>query len=127
MEIVRRAYEAYERDGLEGLLSRLHPEIEWTTTGGFLEAATYRGHDGVRRYLGAMIDEFDDLRNEPEEYIEAGKQVVVTSRASGHGKLSGAPVQLTMAAICSFRDGKILRIHNYATRAEALEAAGVSE
>ena len=64
VEVVRRAFDAYEREGLDGLMRYLDPKIEWITTGAFLEAATYRGHEGVRGYLGAMIDEFDDLRKQ---------------------------------------------------------------
>ena len=127
VEIVRRALEAYEREGLDGLMCYLDPQIEWTTTGAFLEAATYHGHEGVRRYLGAMIDEFDDLRNTPEEFIDAGEQVVLTTRASGRGKLSGAPVELMMAWVSLVKDGRIIRIRNYREKAEALEAAGLSE
>jgi ketosteroid isomerase-like protein len=68
VEIVRRAFDAFEHDGVAGLLRHFDPRIEWTTTGAFPEASTYRGHEGVRRYLGAMLNEFDDLRNEPEEF-----------------------------------------------------------
>jgi ketosteroid isomerase-like protein len=126
VEIVRRAFAAYEREGLQGLLACLHPEIEWTTTGMFLDADTYRGHDDVRRYLG-LFDEFEDLRNEPIELIDAGEQVVVCSRVSGRGTRSGAAVDLMLYSVGSIRDGKIGRLHNYRTKAEALEAAGLSE
>jgi ketosteroid isomerase-like protein len=127
VEVVRRAFDAFEREGLDGLMCYLDPQVEWMTTGAFLEAATYRGHEGVRGYLGAMIDEFDDLRNTPEEFIDAGEQVVVMTRASGRGKLSGAPVELTMASVSLVRDGRIIRICNYRAKAEALKAAGLSE
>jgi uncharacterized protein len=40
VEIMRRFFDAFERDGLDGVLRLLHPDIEWTTTGAFLEAAT---------------------------------------------------------------------------------------
>ena len=127
VEIVRSAFAAGERDGLDGLLSALDPEIEWTTTGAFIEAATYQGHEGVRGYLGAMEDEFDDMRIDPEEFIDAGEQVVVAVRISGRGKRSGAPVELMLTSVFSLRGDKIVRIRNYAERAEALEAAGLTE
>jgi ketosteroid isomerase-like protein len=125
VEIVRRAFAAGESDGLDGLLPYLDPDIEWTTTGAFVEAGTYRGHEGVRRYLGAMYDEFEELRNELVEVIEAGSQFVVVSRITGRGKRSGAPVELILASIGSVSDGKIVRIRNYPSREKALEAAGL--
>jgi hypothetical protein len=36
-------------------------------------------------------------------------------------------VDLTLTAIISVRDGKIVRARNYRTKGEALEAAGLSE
>ena len=73
VETVRRSIEAYEGDGLDGYLRYFHPEVEWTSTGAYIEAATYRGHAGVRRYLGSMEEEFEDLRIEPLELIDAGE------------------------------------------------------
>jgi ketosteroid isomerase-like protein len=125
--VARRAYDAFERDGLDGLLRYLHPEIEWTTTGTFIEAGTYRGHEEVRRYLGSMLDEFEDSRNEPQELIDAGDQVVVSARLTGRGKRSGAPVELTLTSVAAVRDGMFVRVRNYSTKAEALEAVGLSE
>jgi hypothetical protein len=127
VEIVRRAYDAYGRDGLDGLMRYLHPEIEWTTTGPFRESATYRGHEEVRRYLGARLDVFEDVPVEPQELIDAGARVVVVARMSGRGKQSGAPVERTLASVGSLRDGMLVRIRNYPTKAEALEAVGLWE
>ena len=127
MEITGRFFDAFERDGLDGLLRQLHPEIEWTTTGAFIEAATYRGHEEVRNYLGSMLSEFENPRVVPEELIEAGDQAVSSWRFSGQGKQSGAAVELTLTSVSSLRDGKIVRIRNYPDKAEALEAVGLSE
>jgi hypothetical protein len=43
VESARRALEAFQREGLNGYLRYFDPEIEWTTTGAFIERATYRG------------------------------------------------------------------------------------
>jgi ketosteroid isomerase-like protein len=128
VEIVRRAFAAAsEGSGVEELMPYLDPGIEWTTTGAFLEPATYRGHEGVRHYFGLMENEFEDLRNEAEELIAAGEQVVVCSRVSGRGRRSGARVELLLHSVGSVRDGKIVRVRNYPSKAEALEAAGLEE
>ena len=128
VEIVRRALEAYQREGLDGYLRYFDPEIEWSTTDTWIERATYRGHGGVRRYLGTMEAEFEDVRIEPVELIDAGGEQVVSSvRISGRGKGSGAPVELTLISIGSLRDGMVFRIRNYPDMAAALEAAGLSE
>ena len=127
VEIVRRAIEAYGREGLDGVLRYYHPEIEWTSTGDYIEAATYRGHNGLRRYLGTMEDEFKDLRIEPVELIDAGEQVISSVRFTGRGKASDVPVEMTLISVGWLRDGLIHRVHNYPGMAAALEAAGLRE
>jgi ketosteroid isomerase-like protein len=127
VEVVRRSIEAYEREGLDGSLRYYDPEIEWTSTEAYIERATYRGHAGVRRYLGTPEEEFDDLRIEPVVLIDAGKNVISSVRISGRGKASGAPVALTLISLGSVRDGLIYRVRNYPDMATALEAAGLSE
>jgi ketosteroid isomerase-like protein len=127
VEIVRRALEAYDREGLDGYLRYLDPEIEWTTTDAWIERATYRGHAGVRRYLGTIEEEFENVRVEPVEVIDAGEQVVSSVRISGRGKGSGAPVELTLISVGWMRDGMAYRLRNYRDMAAALEAAGLSE
>jgi ketosteroid isomerase-like protein len=125
VEVIRRAAAGFERGDLDGMLRYHDPEIEWVTTGAFVESAAYRGHEGLRRYLGTMLDEFDDLRIEPEQLIDAGEQVVVSMRISGRGKLSGAHVELTLTSVSLLRDGNIVRVRNYSEKAEALEAVGL--
>jgi ketosteroid isomerase-like protein len=127
VEIVRRASAAFNRGGVEAALEFFDPEIEWTTTGIFLEAGTYRGHEGAVEYMGALATELAELHSEPETFIDAGDHVVVPFRLSARGKRSGAPVEFTGILVYTLRGGKIVRIRNYTDRDEALEAAGVRE
>jgi ketosteroid isomerase-like protein len=100
-------------------LRYLDPEVEWSTTDAWIERATYRGHDGVRRYLGSMAAEFEDVRAEPVELIDAGgEQVVSPVRISGRGKGSGAPVELTLISVGWLRNGVAYRIRNYPDMAQ---------
>jgi ketosteroid isomerase-like protein len=123
VEIVRRAIAAYSREGLDGVLRYYDPEIEWTSTGDYIERATYCGHDGLRRYFGTMEDEFEDLRIEPVELIDAGEQVLSSVRLTGRGKASGAAVEMMLISVGALRAGLIYRVRNYPDMAEAFEAA----
>lgn len=125
VEVVRRATAGFNERGLDGLLEFADPEIEWTTTGRYVEAGTYRGHDGIRKYLGTMMAEFEQVRVEPEELIDAGDHVVVPGRVLGRGKRSGAPVDLAMTIVYTVRDGRIVRARNFESRADALRASGL--
>jgi hypothetical protein len=48
-------------------------------------------------------------------------------RISGRAKLSGVETELTFATLHTLRDPKLARGREYATRTEALEAAGLWE
>ena len=87
VEIVRRALHCIRtrRPRRHGL-PHFDCEIEWTTTNGHIEPATYRGYEGVLRYLGAMACEIDGIRLEVLELIDAGEHVVFTWRVHGRAE-----------------------------------------
>jgi ketosteroid isomerase-like protein len=125
-DIVRRFIDAFNHGGIEAALPFLDPEVEWITTGLFVEQGTYRGHEGVIRYIGALAEEFDDFRTQPQELIDAGQRIVLPVRISGRGKRSGAGVDLRLTMVISLRDDLIVRVRNYEEEAEAFRAAGLS-
>ena len=78
----------------------------------------------IREYLRA----FSDLRIEAERIIDlSGDRVLVLSRHTARGKQSGVPIEHELGDLFTLRDGKIVRYDSYWNRAEALEAAGLSE
>ena len=76
-----------------------------------------------RHYWGTWAD----YTLEPDEVLEAGKDVVVVQRERGQGKGSGVPFESRWALIYSLIDGKIGRITHYDSEQSALQAAGLSE
>ena len=136
VELVRRGYEVLRQafDGSSGdvpdLGAFLDPEIEWRGPREFPDLAEPRyGHDGVRSYVATLSEAIEDYRMAPEEFIDAGDdQVLVFSREGGRGRGSGAEVVTQPTAhLWTIRDGKATRMQSYWERAEALEAAGLSE
>jgi uncharacterized protein len=134
VEIVQRGYvaliEALERGEFEeGTLDWLDPEIEWRGPREFPDLAEPRhGHDGVREYMAVLFEAIEDYRVTPEEFIDVGEQVLVFSREGGRGRGSGAEVESQPTAhLWMLRDGKAVRMQSYWERAQALEAAGLSE
>ncbi len=86
------------------------------------------GKDAVGEWFGDWFRTFDsDYRFEIEETRDWGNQVLVVATHNTRGRASGVPVTLRMAWVYTVRDGKVVRCDAYADRAEALEAAGLSE
>ncbi len=87
----------------------------------------YVGRDAVikasRHYWGT----WDEYRVEAEEILDAGPSVVVILHEYGRGKGSGAPFEKRHPQVWTFRGDRIIRWDSFSSRAEALEAAGLSE
>ena len=66
-------------------------------------------------------------RVDPEEFLDAGAAVVVCGRVSAQGRGSGVPVDRPFFCVYDMEAGRIRSIRIFGTRAEALEAAGLSE
>jgi ketosteroid isomerase-like protein len=134
-ENVERAREAYDALGLavrKGDLDAffreyVHPEIEWVPLEGALDVAPSHGHGPVKARMMAILDVMEESRIEAEEIIDAGEKVVIAIRISGRGRGSGIDVEANWFHVVTDRDDKAARIEWYASREEALEAAGLSE
>ena len=59
--------------------------------------------------------------------VDAGDSVVVRVRQSGRGKETGAQVENHAWQLFTLRNGKVVHCRGYDTKAQALEAAGLSE
>ena len=128
VEIVEEIYEQVSQGHTEVLYERLDPKVEWdTTTSDFPDAGLYHGHDGVREYRRRFWGTWEAQRNEPEELIDAGDSVVAVVRMGGRGKGSGIEIDQWFAWLWTFSEGKVIRVAVYQDRAEALEAAGLSQ
>ena len=128
-ETVRRAYEAFSRAGLDGFLEYVHPDAEYDATaaiGPF--AGMYYGRAAIQDFLADYFDSWEYARMEPEDFIETGEDhVVVPLRLHLRGKGSGIEVEARTINVWTLRDGKAVRLAVYNDKAEALEAAGLSE
>lgn len=87
----------------------------------------YVGRDAVIKASTHYWGTWDDYHVEAEEIIGAGPSVVVILHERGLGKGSGAPFEQHHPQLWTFRKGRIIRWESFPTRAEAVEAAGLSE
>ena len=90
------------------------------------DAATYRGHEGMRRWLAGWLDAFDEMSVEPLEFISVGDHVVVPTHQRFRSK-AGVDVDQHITQVLRFRGGKVIYATGYRDKSEALEAAGASE
>jgi ketosteroid isomerase-like protein len=130
VEVVRRMFERYSADDVEGWIACWDAEAEWIATAlGAVEGPTrvYRGHQGLRRFRTDVSDALADMRIRGSEFRDIGDRVVVLGAVSGRGAASGATFEQAMGWVFELRGGRIVRGRDYLDRRLALEAAGLPQ
>lgn len=125
-DLVRRAFEVHESEGIEASLRFFAPDVAWYTTDRWLEVDVYRGHDGMRAVQGEWAANFDNWGWAPQAIRDAGERVVVLAEMTGQVKGSGVPISRQLGLVVSdIHDGTMGTIRAYSSWAEALEAVGL--
>ena len=129
VEVVRAATEAMLAGDAGAALNALDRNIEWhATVGGIDEGRIYHGPEEVVQAFADYFEVWERIELRADEYIDAGAdEVVVFFHEVAKGRDSGAVVETDTGTINTVRNGKIVRVRSYMDRAEALEAAGLSE
>jgi ketosteroid isomerase-like protein len=128
IEIVRRAFETFAREGPEAMVDFWDPEIElWLPSGMIQAGGTYRGRAAVLDWMKEWAEAWDEIDYKPEEFTEAGDSVLVSVLYDGRGKGSGVRVEGRFWYLITLRNGNAVRWELYPERTQALEAAGLRE
>ena len=128
LEVVRKVYGFSGRDP-EAILEFIDAEavLDWTASRGPY-SGIYRGHAEIRRFWQAFLETWDEWVTEIQEAIEVDPETVVcVMHVRGRGKGSGVLIEAHGAGVWSVRDGKVTRAKLFQSKAEALEAVGLSE
>jgi uncharacterized protein len=115
VEAVRRSYEAFARGDLDAVVADMHDDIEWQQAQGLPHGGAYRGLDQVRAAIFDPLDEewWDEFAADPDEFLDAGAEVVVLGRYRGRAKGSGAELDVPFVHVWSFRGGKAWRFRQF--------------
>jgi ketosteroid isomerase-like protein len=125
VEIVRRAF-AYEIYGVGDRAEAeaiFDPHVVINPT----EEGPSYGLDAIRDNIEHWKGAWEELEVMTEEFIDAGDRVLVTVHHRGRGRGSGIEVDSRFYLVYTVHNGKVARSDEYADRADALEAAGLSE
>jgi ketosteroid isomerase-like protein len=121
--LVRRLLEVIAAQDFDAVEHLLDPEVEWTTSGRFLEGGVFRGPAEVRGYVERIAAEFEPFVLELIEIREVGDAPVVHTRTGGHGARSGADVLVDLHTVMRFRGELLYRARNFSAMEEAVAAA----
>lgn len=127
VELVRSAYEAYERGDVAAVLTLVDEDFEWT----YLDPAfedpepqVCRGREELAMGLGRM--ERLGLRPQLEEVAGAGDKVMVVLHTPGLDATRTRKSDDRNFEVLTLRDGRIVAMRACRSRSEASEFAGLS-
>jgi uncharacterized protein len=121
VEVVRRLFDSYRRGDYTGASACLAADVVYEV-GQELPA---RGREAVRAMWERWDSTWDELETVPEEFVDAGSQVLVTVHYSARGRGSGIKYEERLFDLYTFRDGQCVRKQEFRERSEALDAAGL--
>jgi ketosteroid isomerase-like protein len=128
VELVRTGLDAANREDIAAIIALTHPDIEFVALVADVEGRTYHGYDGIRQYFVDMHDAWIESEYEVEDLIDAASdRVVALVRWRAAGRTSGIRVDAPLAAVYSFRDGRIYRMIVFQSRADALQSVRLSD
>ena len=127
VELARRALEALDRRDLSSWLAVSDEDLEVVPTRDWPEPGV-RGAEAAFNWYVQAFDTLQPFRTADTEFIDAGAdKVLLQYRIDVRGRRSGAKVEWRRWCVVIMRKGRILRGEWFLERAEALEAAGLSE
>ena len=127
VEIVRRGFAGTNAGDFSYLQESMDENCEFRLPPDFPGTQGTRGPEGFVSVVNEVAEAFEDIRYEPQEFLDQGDRLFAAVRTVGHAKHTGLAVDLLVYWVYTFRDGKVVVMEAYLDRAEALEAAGLSE
>ena len=122
-ERLRAAYQAFNEGGVEAFLERLAPEVQLRDRESSPDRAETRyGKEGIMQLFDSYMEAFDALSLEPQEFIDAGDQIVVALHQRVRGKGSGVEVVGNIAHVWTMRGDTPFRLMIFGDKESALRA-----
>ena len=114
IEVIRASYAAFRDRDIEGILSGMHPDVEWVHPAGMDKyglGGTRVGHAGIREFLAHVPTVLGGMTLHPREFIEHGDRAVVFGTREVTSR-NGTTATLDFVHSWTMRDGKATRMED---------------
>ena len=118
---LREAYTAISRGDAETLGSLVAHDIEWTLPDSLPWGGTRHGPDGIAAMVEIFTEHVDGVFADPDDFIDAGDQIVVLGRLRGCFRSCGEDYEVPFAHVWGLSDGVPNRFRGYLDTAPILE------
>ena len=127
VDIVRQDLDAFDRRDRAAFFAVRDPACKVVPDDRWPETRVISGREAAWDFYLDVAETFGMDAADAEIIDAGGDRVLVHRAAQTRGRTSGATVLFDYSVVTTFREGKIIRDRWFADRAEALEAAGLSE
>ena len=106
------------------MLADLDPAIEWHQAQGLPHGGLYHGVDEVRRNIFEPLEAewWSEFTADPDEFLDAGDQVVVLGRYRGTAQGSGKALDVPFVHVWTLREARATRFRQFLDTAGWVEA-----
>ena len=122
VDVARRAFE-FEIYGRGEAAAIFDPNVVMNP----VEEEAYHGLDAIRANFEQWSSAWDALEVTAEEVVDGGDRVLICAHHKGRGRGSGIEIDARFYEVYTLHRGKVVRVDEFAERAEALKAIGLSE
>jgi len=133
VEAVKAWITAIHESDLDSLVALADPAVEFRSYLANVvgDEGSYRGRDGLRRYLRDLDDAWETFVIAADEYRDLGDVVFNAGVLRAAGRTSGLAVEQEFGCLHRFRagtgPGRYLSMQFFTSRAEGLAAAGLDD
>jgi ketosteroid isomerase-like protein len=112
-DLLRAAYDALGRRDFEVLSGLADPGFEMDLTDRVLNPATYRGAEGLARFLQEVDELWASMDLTVEQVLERDDEALAVLRVKLQGRGSGVRLNDRIAQWWTLRDGKLVGMRLY--------------
>jgi ketosteroid isomerase-like protein len=121
VEVVRRLFDLYSGGDYAAAAECLAPDVVYEVG----QELPLNGRGAVLGMWERWDSTWEELETVPEEFVDAGDQVLVTVYYSARGRGSGIKYEERLFDVYTFSNGQCVRKREFRERTEAAEAAGL--
>ena len=114
LELIQELYRAFREKDYDAFRKICSPNLEWIQNGGFPSGSTRCGADAViDGVFKAFNNDWDSWQFHIEEYLDAGRSVVVLGFYEGIHRVSGKSFRSPAAHVYDLMGGKVTRFRQF--------------
>ncbi len=124
IEALRNAYAAFNRGDMDAAVAPMAANIEWVEPIEFPGGGARQGREAVKQYLTQSRANWAEGSSEPEGFVISNDKIVVFVHARFRLKNSDAWQEVKLADVYTVSGNKIVAMHAFTDRKDALRWAG---